>query len=107
MPLSMRQIESATAHVTCPICQSCVINWSEEQYIQPCQHTVFIALDLGFEFVADSFEATLAHSVDDIHQHELNVLDEIKKSTQLSELTIYQMPLGALDYSRYIGFRQR
>lgn len=104
MALTWLKIENAVQDVICPLCQIHVIDFSAEEYIQPCEHTSFIALDLGFEFITDHFESTLERSVDDIHQLELNVLEELKKSSQWSKLTVYQMPLGAFDYSRYIGF---
>ncbi|MBF7687239.1 hypothetical protein [Acinetobacter rathckeae] len=87
----------------CPSCQHCVLDWSKTQYIQPCEHTAFIALDLGFEYVADDFEQTLAVSVDDIHAQELNVWQHIQGSS-LACLTIYKMSLGVADYKRYVGF---
>ena len=40
----------ATDNISCPHCQQDVINWAEEQYVQPCEHTLFIAMDVGFEY---------------------------------------------------------
>ena len=47
----------ATDPVACPHCQQQVIDWSQEQYVQPCEHTLFIAMDIGFEYITDEFEA--------------------------------------------------
>ena len=44
--------------LSCPYCQQAVLDWEQEQYIQPCDHTLFIAMDLGFEYIADRFEET-------------------------------------------------
>ncbi|SDB87668.1 hypothetical protein [Acinetobacter boissieri] len=90
-------------NIICPSCQHCVLDWAKTQYIQPCEHTAFIALDLGFEYVADDFEQTLAVSVDEIHHQELNVWQHIQGSS-LASLTIYMMSLGVADYKRYVGF---
>ena len=100
----LQQINDAHADVACPYCQVIVLDWIKEQYIQPCQHTQFIALDFGFEYILDDFEALLPNSVDTIHQQELNIWDNLKDA--LTDLKVYKMPLGVLDYNRYIGFKE-
>ena len=55
MPFQLIALENSQENVSCPHCQHAVINLDEEQYIQPCEHTLFIAMDLGFEFIADDF----------------------------------------------------
>ena len=59
--MSFQIIEVQTPHenLLCPSCQHAVLNWEEEQYIQPCEHTLFIAMDLGFEYISDEFESTM------------------------------------------------
>lgn len=95
----------ATDSIICPHCQQHVIDWSEEQYIQPCEHVLFIAMDIGFEYITDVFEGTMRRGVDDLHAHDdlVNMLDEITASSY-PEFIITQSDLGAEGYSRYVGF---
>ena len=53
MNYQLIEIRGEQTNVICPYCQHAVLNWDEEQYLQPCQHTAFIAMDLGFEYIAD------------------------------------------------------
>lgn len=102
--MSFKIIHLNNAHdmVSCPYCEHIVLDWSQEQYIQPCEHTAFIALDLGFEFVSDIFEDKMKYSVGEIHDQSLNVFEAICSSK--IPVTIYDMPLGVENYKRYIGF---
>lgn len=95
----------ATDFIYCPHCQHAVVDWSEEQYIQPCEHVLFIAMDLGFEYISDAFEQTMARSVDEIHAHDdhLNMFAELTNSTY-PEYVIYRSDLGAQNLFRYVGF---
>ena len=82
-----------------------MINWAEELYVQPCVHTLFIAMDIGFEYITDEFEQTMLRSVDDLHAHDdqVNMFAEITQSSYADYL-VYQSDLGIAGYSRYIGF---
>ena len=95
----------ATDNISCPHCQHHVMNWAEEQYVQPCVHTLFIAMDIGFEYITDEFEQTMPRSVDDLHAHDdqVNMFAEITQSSYADYL-VYQSDLGIAGYSRYIGF---
>ena len=95
----------ATDNIQCPHCQQHVINWAEEQYIQPCEHVLFIAMDIGFEYITDEFEHTMLRSVDDLHAHDdqVNMFAEIVKSTYPDYL-IFKSDLGIEGYFRYVGF---
>jgi hypothetical protein len=97
---------AALDNIKCPHCNDNVIDWAQEQYVQPCEHVLFIAMDLGFEYITDEFEQTMSRCVDDIHAHDdqMNMLDELTKSTY-SSYTIYQSDLGAQNLSRYVGFK--
>lgn len=97
---------TAEQNVTCPICQHAVIDWLQEQYVQPCEHTLFIAFDLGFEYVSDPYEATLARSVDEIHAHDdqINLLEDLKQSS-LTDYVIHRSAFGMPGMYRYIGFK--
>ena len=107
--MSSQIIEVQTPHenLLCPSCQHAVLNWEEEQYIQPCEHTLFIAMDLGFEYISDEFESTMQKTVDEIHANDENtqVFSEIQASTYPSFL-IYKADLGVDGYYRYTGFSQ-
>lgn len=105
MNYQLIEIRGEQTNVICPYCQHSVLNWDEEQYLQPCQHTAFIAMDLGFEYIADEFEGRLAHSVDEIHAQELNVFNEITQA-QAEHFIIYQIELGVADLYRYVGIAQ-
>lgn len=95
----------ATDNIGCPHCQQQVIDWTEEQYIQPCEHTLFVAMDIGFEYITDEFESTMRRDVDDLHANDdqVNMLDELK-AANYDHYMIYQSDLGVEGYSRYIGF---
>ncbi len=106
MAYQLVQLEiQATDNIQCPHCQQQVINWTEEQYIQPCEHTLFIAMDIGFEYITDEFEQTMRRIVDDLHANDdqVNIFAELVAS-QYPEYRIYQSVLGVEGYSRYIGF---
>lgn len=105
MTFQLIDLKNNQANVTCPHCQHDVVDWSQEQYVQPCEHTLFIAMDLGFEFISDEFEQTMPHTVDEIHADDenLNVFNEISQST-LAGFIIYKMDLGVENLNRYIGF---
>lgn len=104
MTFQLIQVKNHQANVTCPYCQSAVIDWSEDQYLQPCAHTLFIAMDLSFEYASDIFEKSLERSIDEIHANDdiLNIFDEISKSNY-PDFVIYKMDLGIPDMFRYIG----
>jgi hypothetical protein len=95
----------ATDNIACPHCQHNVIDWTEEQYVQPCEHTLFIAMDIGFEYMTDEFEHSMPRSVDDLHANDdqVNMLDEITQATY-SDYLIYKSGLGIDGYFRYVGF---
>ena len=98
---------TATDNIVCPHCQQAVVDWSEEQYVQPCEHVLFIAMDLGFEYISDEFEQSLSRSVDEIHAHDdqLNMFEELTQTSYPNYL-IYRSDLGAQNLSRYVGFIQ-
>ena len=68
MSYQLINIVDASQNILCPYCQHAVLDWEQEQYIQPCEHTLFMSMDLGFEFIADRFEDVLTQSVDEIHE---------------------------------------
>lgn len=92
-------------NVSCPFCQHDILDWNQEQYLQPCQHTAFIALDLGFEYISDVFEHKLPHTVDEIHEQELNVWQEIS-ATQCTDLIVLKQDLGVHQLFRYVGISE-
>ncbi len=98
---------TATGNIVCPHCQHAVVDWSEEQYVQPCEHVLFIAMDLGFEYISDEFEQSMSRSVDEIHAHDdqLNMFEELTQTSYPNYL-IYRSDLGAQNLSRYVGFIQ-
>ncbi|MFW1664358.1 hypothetical protein [Acinetobacter ursingii] len=104
MSCKLIQQPDASANILCPICQHAVVDWMQEQYIQPCEHTLFVAMDLGFEFVADRFEAQMTKSVDELHEDpDMNIFTAITE-TLYPETTIIQTDLGVENLSRYAGF---
>ena len=109
MPFQLIALENSQENVSCPHCQHAVINLDEEQYIQPCEHTLFIAMDLGFEFIADAFEASMLRSVDEIHAHDdqgLDIYAELS-AAQYPDFLMYKSVLGEVGSQviyRYIGF---
>ena len=108
MAFQLTALQNNQANVTCPYCEHAVIDWEQEQYIQPCQHTLFIAMDLGFEYISDEFEQTMQRTVDEIHADDENshVFTEIGKSS-LENFIIYKMDLGVEDMYRYLGFAEQ
>lgn len=94
----------ATDNIACPHCQQQIIDWEQEQYIQPCEHTLFIAMDIGFEYITDEFEHTMSRSVDDLHANDdqVNIFTELS-SSKYPNFLILKSDLGIAGYSRYIG----
>jgi len=106
MTYQLIQLDDPMQNVSCPYCQRHIIDWQQEQYIQPCQHTLFIAMDLGFEFIADHFEAKMSRTVDIIHEDpEMNIFQEIT-ATDWPDLIVYKADLGVEGLYRYIGLSQ-
>lgn len=105
MAFNIINVTQPEDNLLCPYCHHAVLNWEEEQYLQPCDHTLFIAMDLGFEYISDAFEATMNKTVDEIHANDdiTNVIDEIKQSS-LESFEIYKADLGVEGYYRYTGF---
>lgn len=95
----------ATDNIACPHCAQNVLDWQQEQYIQPCEHTLFVAMDVGFEYITDEFEQSMKHSVDEIHEHDdhYQIFTEISQASYANFL-ILQADLGMAGYSRYLGF---
>jgi len=103
MSYQLINITDSTQNIVCPYCQQAVLDWEQEQYIQPCDHTLFIAMDLGFEYIADRFEETLSQSVDEIHEDaNMNIFSSISKSTY-EDVIILKSDLGVEGMFRYIG----
>ena len=94
----------ADSNIACPYCKQEIINWSEEQYVQPCEHTLFVAFDLGFEYVSNVYESTMKRSVDEVHANDiqLNLYDELKQA-DYKDYVVYKSDLGAAGMYRYIG----
>lgn len=103
MAFQLIRLENHQENVSCPFCQHDIIDWSEEQYVQPCAHTLFVAMDLGFEYISDVFESSLSRTVDEIHaEPEINVLAELESSS-LQDFQVLQTDLGVENMYRYIG----
>lgn len=105
MPYQLVELDiQATDNIACPHCQQQIINWAEEQYVQPCQHTLFIAMDIGFEYITDEFEQTMQKTVDELHDNDdqVNIFSELTVSHYPNYL-ILKSDLGVEGYSRYIG----
>jgi len=104
MSYQLLEMNDASLNILCPHCQHAVVDWSEEQYVQPCEHTLFIAMSLGFEFVADRFEARMTQSVDELHEHPQLDIFQILTETPFEDMTIIKSDLGMENMYRYTGF---
>lgn len=103
MSYQLVELQNAAADILCPICKLAVIDWTQEQYVQPCEHTLFIAMDLGFEFVADRFEECMVQNVDELHENpDMNIFESIT-TTPYKNLTILKADLGVDGLYRYVG----
>ncbi|MEN5171602.1 hypothetical protein ABE427_02545 [Acinetobacter higginsii] len=106
MSYQLINIVDATQNIVCPFCQHAVLDWDQEQYIQPCEHTLFMAMDLGFEFIADRFEEVLPLSVDEIHEDpNMNIFASVTQA-HYADMHIYKADLGVEGLFRYVGFSQ-
>lgn len=106
MSYQLIHIADATQNITCPFCQQAVLDWEQEQYIQPCEHTLFMAMDLGFEFIADRFDEVLSQSVDEIHEDpNMNIFATVSQANY-PEMQIFKADLGVEGMFRYVGFSQ-
>ncbi|AZN69009.1 hypothetical protein DX910_12900 [Acinetobacter haemolyticus] len=104
MTYQLFEVSDASANISCPYCDQAVLDWTQEQYIQPCEHTLFMAMDLGFEFIADRFEAALSQSVDEIHDDpNMNIYATVTQAKYLN-MQIFKADLGVEGMFRYIGF---
>ena len=107
MSYQLINIVDASQNILCPYCQHAVLDWEQEQYIQPCEHTLFMAMDLGFEFIADRFEDVLTQSVDEIHEDpNMNIYETITQA-DYPNMQIYKADLGVEGMFRYIGFGEQ
>ena len=107
MSYQLINIVDASQNILCPYCQHAVLDWEQEQYIQPCEHTLFMAMDLGFEFIADRFEDVLTQSVDEIHDDPtMNIYKTITQANY-PNLQIYKADLGVEGMFRYVGFSEQ
>lgn len=106
MSYQLIHIADATQNITCPFCQQAVLDWEQEQYIQPCEHTLFMVMDLGFEFIADHFDEVLSQSVDEIHEDpNMNIFATVSQANY-PEMQIFKADLGVEGMFRYVGFSQ-
>lgn len=105
MAYQLIDLQTHEGNFQCPHCQQAVLDWEQEHYIQPCEHSLFMAMDLGFEYISDEFEATMQRTVDDIHADDenANVFHEITQSNY-PNFVIYKFELGVQDLYRYMGF---
>ena len=39
MSFQLIEVADAIANILCPHCHHAVLDWNQEQYIQPCEHT--------------------------------------------------------------------
>ncbi|MFN4316920.1 hypothetical protein [Acinetobacter parvus] len=107
MSYQLINIVDASQNILCPYCQHAVLDWEQEQYIQPCEHTLFMSMDLGFEFIADRFEDVLTQSVDEIHDDPtMNIYKTITQANY-PNLQIYKADLGVEGMFRYVGFSEQ
>lgn len=106
MAYQLIDVSDATANICCPYCQHAALDWEQEQYVQPCEHTLFMAMDLGFEFIADRFEEVLSQSVEEIHEDpDMNIFASVTQANY-PDMQIYKADLGIDGMFRYVGFSQ-
>ncbi|KQQ77124.1 hypothetical protein [Acinetobacter sp. Leaf130] len=97
------ELNDASTNIECPFCKQAIIDWAQEQYVQPCEHTLFIAMDLGFEFVADRFEECMNQSVDELHEDPNMNIFEALTTTPYENLIVLKSDLGVEGLFRYVG----
>ena len=106
MTYQLINVIDASQNIACPYCHQAVLDWEQEQYVQPCEHTLFMAMDLGFEFIADRFEEVLPQSVDEIHEDpSMNIYETITQA-DYPNMQIYKADLGVEGMFRYVGLSQ-
>ncbi|MEQ1158946.1 hypothetical protein ABLT50_09180 [Acinetobacter calcoaceticus] len=103
MPYQLIELNDASMNIECPFCKQAIIDWAQEQYVQPCAHTLFIAMDLGFEFVADRFEECMNQSVDELHEDPNMNIFEALTTTLYENLIVLKSDLGVEGLFRYVG----
>ncbi|EXS28545.1 hypothetical protein [Acinetobacter sp. 742879] len=108
MHYQLIELNDASANIECPFCKQAIIDWAQEQYIQPCEHTLFIAMDLlGFEFIADRFEECMDQNVDELHEDPNMNIFEALTTTTYENLIILKSDLGVENLFRYVGVSDR
>ena len=104
MHYQLTQYSSIHANFDCPFCRQTVLSQHAVAAENLCQHLLFVALDLGFEFVSDRFEHSLSLSIDQLHEQEPFDFLQSLESSSLQRVRIYQMPLGVANLYHYLGF---
>lgn len=107
MPFQLQVISKPAIDFQCPFCRDDIIQAQCIRHEHDCPHLLFVALDLGFEYISTEFEQSLPFSVDELHaQDHIDILQSVSKSS-IAKFELIQIPLGVANLSRYLGFRQQ
>jgi len=98
MHYQLIELNDASANIECPFCKQAIIDWAQEQYIQPCEHTLFIA---------DRFEERMDQNVDELHEDPNMNIFEALTTTTYENLIILKSDLGVENLFRYVGVSDR
>lgn len=101
-------IEFGNVHpdIMCPFCRQTVVHQHLVMAEQLCSHVLFVAMDLGFEFVSHSFEASLPLSIDDLHAQDNPDIWGSLLQSNLTDVQLIKSPLGVANLYHYLGFLQ-
>ena len=107
MPFQLQVMSKPADDFQCPFCHEYIIQAQTIWYENNCPHLLFVALDLGFEYISIEFEQSLPFLVDELHtQDQIDILQSVSESS-IAQFELIQIPLGVANLSRYLGFIQQ
>lgn len=91
--------------IHCPHCGNCVFDASGPQ-VTPCDHTLFVATDVGFEFCSELFNGAMGLRAADTHKlHGEDSFDKYTDRVQVPNAIKFALFSRALDgLGVYVGF---
>jgi hypothetical protein len=93
--------------ICCPICHEVVVSMNEMDDLTPCEHTLFIATDYGFEFRDDRFNEAMgiqgqSNDEIDIDRNNFDAYTDNIPLRPVVKYAIYTPAPGCL--GAYVGF---
>ena len=105
------EIDEETNPIVCPFCEQTVAGGTtdEDWEATPCEHTLFIAVDDGFEYRSDRFNDHMAFPEDikfsdELPNHEDDSIYSFTSKVTLPDAVKYAIYSPFSSYGAYYGF---